>query len=90
MGGEGRGGEGRGGEGGKVGMTVIHILMAPQYLNSNHVTYYVMTCKSAFDWVYAEQWYVIITSDVTWTATRIPSQINSQELVYKQVMSIPV
>ena len=39
----------------------------PQYLNSNHVTYYVITCKSAFDWVYAEQWYVIITSDVTWT-----------------------
>ena len=28
----------------------------PQYLNSNHVTYYVITCKSAFDWVYAEQW----------------------------------
>ena len=24
-------------------MTVIHILMAPQYLNSNHVTYYVIT-----------------------------------------------
>ena len=71
-------------------MTVIHIVMAPQYLNSNHVTYYVITCKSAFDWVYAEQWYVIITSDVNWTATRIPSQINSQELVYKQVMSIPV
>ena len=84
------GGEGRGGEGGKGGMTVIHFIMAPQYLNSNHVTYYVMTCKSAFDWVYAEQWYVIITSDMTWTATRIPSQINSQELVYKQVMSIPV
>ena len=39
----------------------------PQYLNSNHVTYYVIACKSAFDWVYAEQWYVIITSDVTWT-----------------------
>ena len=38
----------------------------PQYLNSNHVTYYVITCKSAFDWVYAEQWYVIITFDVTW------------------------
>ena len=30
----------------------------PQYLNSNHVTYYVITFKSAFDWVYAEQWYV--------------------------------
>ena len=41
-GGEGRGGEGRGGEG-RGGMTVIHILMAPQYLNSNHVTYYVIT-----------------------------------------------
>ena len=25
------------------GMTVIHILMAPQYLNNNHVTYYVIT-----------------------------------------------
>ena len=37
-GGEGRGGEGReGGEGLRGGMTVIH--MAPQYLNSNHVTY---------------------------------------------------
>ena len=51
-GGEGRGGEGVGGEGGEGGegreggsggMTVIHILMAPQYVNSNHVTYYVIT-----------------------------------------------
>ena len=48
-------------------MTVIHILMTPQYLYSNNVTYYVMTCKSAFDWVYAEQWYISITFDVTWT-----------------------
>ena len=48
-------------------MTVIHILKTPHYLNSKHVTYYVITCKSAFDWVYAEQWYVIITFDVTWT-----------------------
>ena len=48
----GRGGEGRGGmdggreggrEGGRGGMTVIHIIMAPQYLNNNHVTYYVIT-----------------------------------------------
>ena len=39
----------------------------PQYLSSNHVTYYVITCKSAIEWVYAEQWYVMITSDVTWT-----------------------
>ena len=70
-GGEGRGGEGREGgrgeEGRRGGMTVIHILMTPQYLNSDHVTYYVITCKSAFDWVYAEQWDVIITSDMTWT-----------------------
>ena len=36
-------------------MTVIPIVMAPPYLNSNHVTYYVITCKSPFDWVYAEQ-----------------------------------
>ena len=41
-GGEGRGGEGRGGEG-RGWMTVIHILMAPQYLNNNRVTYYVIT-----------------------------------------------
>ena len=45
-------------------MTVIHILMGSKYSYSNHVTYYVITFKSAFDWVYAEQWYVIITSDV--------------------------
>ena len=74
-GGEGRGGgggaEGREGgreEGGEGGMTVIHIiLMAPKYSYNNDVTYYVITCKSTFDLVYAEQWYVIITSDVTWT-----------------------
>ena len=41
-GGEGRGGEGRGGEG-RGRMTVIHILMAPQYLYTNNVTYYVIT-----------------------------------------------
>ena len=78
MGGEGKGGEGEGrggevmggeGRGGRGGMTVIHILMAPQYLNSNHVTYYVIR-KSTFDWVYAEQWYVSITFDVTWISGR--------------------
>ena len=46
-GGEGRGGEGRGGEEkggeGRGGMTVIHILIAPYYLNNNHVRYYVIT-----------------------------------------------
>ena len=47
-GGEGRGGMGKGGRQGSVGdgrggMTVIHILMAPPYLNSNHATYYVIT-----------------------------------------------
>ena len=35
--------EGRRWEGGTGGMTVIHILMALQYLNSNHVTYYEIT-----------------------------------------------
>ena len=41
----GREGEEGGREGGgrRGGMTVIHILMAPQYLNNNHVTYYVIT-----------------------------------------------
>ena len=50
----GRGGEGReggrkeggreeGGVGGRGGMTAIHILMAPQYLYNNQVTYYVIT-----------------------------------------------
>ena len=49
-------------------MTVIHTYYnGPQYSYGNHVTYYVITCKSAFDWVYTEQCYVSITSDVTWT-----------------------
>ena len=39
----GEGGVGGEGEGGRGGMTVIHILMAPQYLNSKHVTYYEIT-----------------------------------------------
>ena len=42
-GGEGRGGEGRGGEGrGREGGRGWLLCMAPQYLNSNHVTYYVI------------------------------------------------
>ena len=36
--------EERGGEGGRGGMTVIHIIMmAPQYIYNNDVTYYVIT-----------------------------------------------
>ena len=44
-GGKERGGRGEeGGEGGRGGMTVIHIiLMAPQYLYNNDVTYYAIT-----------------------------------------------
>ena len=47
-------------------MTVIHILMTPQFLNNNHVTYYVITYVG----VYAEQQWCVITSDVTWTPDR--------------------
>ena len=72
-GGEGRGWEGRGrggreGGGGRERRDECYAYSNwPQYLNSSYVTYYVITCKSPFDWVYTEQWYVIITSDVTWT-----------------------
>ena len=86
------GGEGeRGGrEGGTGGMTVIHILMEPQYLNNNHVLRNNVSRRSiVIRRLHAEQWYVI-TSDVTWTPRQSPSQINSQELVFKQVLSIPV
>ena len=73
-------------EGREGGMTVIHILMEPQYLNNNHVTYYVITKVG----VYAEQWYVI-TSDVTWTHGQSETLTNILPvLVYKQVLSIPV
>ena len=34
---EGRGEEGREGGRGRGGMTVIHLVLAPQYLNSSHV-----------------------------------------------------
>ena len=67
--------------GGRGGMTVIPILKTPQYLNSRHVTYYVVTCKSAFDWVYAEQWYVIITFDVTDTHPDRVSEIHANNAV---------
>ena len=79
---EGRGGEGEGGrEGGRGGMTVKHIPNTPQYLNSRHVTYYVITCKSAFHWVYAEQWYVLITIDVTDTHPDRVSEIHANKAV---------
>ena len=86
----GRGGDGRAwqggeggeeGEGGRGGMTVIHIPKTPPYLNSRHVTYYVITCKSAFDWLYAEQWYVIITFDVTDTHPDRVSEIHANKAV---------
>ena len=65
MGGEERGGEGEGGR--ERRDECYEYSNWPHNLNSSYVTYYVITCKSPFDWVYTEQWYVIITSDVTWT-----------------------
>ena len=76
----GRGGEGRGGEGGdgggrEGGMTVIHIiLMAPYiqtnneelYFYNNDVTYYVITCNSAFEYNNDVTYYVI-TRNYQWT-----------------------
>ena len=67
-------------------MTVIHYSNGLQYLNSDHVTYYVITCKSAFDWVYTEQWYVIITSDVRDVDRVSESQIKVPELESKLVV----
>ena len=52
--------------------------MEAQYLKNNHVTYYVITQGG----VYTEQWYVIITSDATWTA----GQIKVPELESKLVI----
>ena len=74
---EGRGGEGRGeggreegGKGGRGGMTVIHIiLMAPQYLYNNDVTYYVNIRLGLLRITM-----VCITSDVTCNS-RTESQI---------------
>ena len=71
---EGRGGEGGDG-GGRGGMTVIHIiLMAPYiqtnneelYLYNNDVTYYVITCNSAFEYNNDVTYYVI-TRNYQWT-----------------------
>ena len=73
-------------------MTVIHILMAPQFLNNNHVTYYVITYVG----VYAEQQWYVITSDVDTRTYRVSERVSESptnklpELVYKLVLSIPV
>ena len=77
--GRGRGGEGEGGRegmgGGRGGMTVIHIiLMGPYiqtnneelYLYNNDVTYYVITCNSAFEYNNDVTYYVI-THNYQWT-----------------------
>ena len=61
-GGERRGRKGKGMEGGREGWRerrddCYTYSNGSPYLNSNHVTYFVITCKSAFDWVYTEQWY---------------------------------
>ena len=88
-------------------MTVIHIiLMAPYiqtnneelYLYNNDVTYYVITCTSAFYLVSAaQQWYVQITFDVTHNngtqlsvGTGDPPKYTARSWLYKQVVSIPV
>ena len=66
MGGEGRGGEGRGGEGrgGREGGRerrdeCYTYSNGPQYLNSSYVTYYVITCQSAFEYNNDVTYYVI-------------------------------
>ena len=60
-------GKGKGVRGARGGMTVIHIILMAPYIQTNNeelylydVTYYVITFKSAFDWIYAaQQWYVL-------------------------------
>ena len=52
---EGRGGEGKGGEGGREEGgerrdECYTYSNGPQYLNSSYVTYYVITCQSAFEY----------------------------------------
>ena len=72
----GRGGDGRE----RGGMNVIHIiLMAPYiqtnneelYLYNNDVTYYVITCNSAFEYNNDVTYYVI-TRNYQWTPERDP------------------
>ena len=58
MEGEGREGGREGGEGGERG-DECYTSNGPQYLNSNHVTYYVITCQSAFEYNNDVTYYVI-------------------------------
>ena len=59
-GGEGTGGEGRGGrEGGEGGEECYTYSNGPQHLNSSYVTYYVITCQSAFEYNNDVTYYVI-------------------------------
>ena len=63
-GGEGWGGEGRGGgEGGRGGRErrdeCYTYSNGPQYLNSSYVTYYIITCQSAFEYNNDVTYYVI-------------------------------
>ena len=68
-------------------MTVIHYPSGPQYLNSDHVTCYVITCTSAFDWVYTEQWYLVRNYYVRRDVDRVSeSQIKVPELESKLVV----
>ena len=47
----GEGGEGKGGEGGRERRDECYTYSnGPQYLNSSYVTYYVITCQSAFEY----------------------------------------
>ena len=58
--------------------------MEAQYLKNNHVTYYVITQGG----VYTEHWYVIITSDETWTAGAKLIKKNTK-LDSKQTSNVP-
>ena len=56
--------------------------MEARYLKNNHVMYYVITQGG----VYTEQWYVIITSDVTWTAGQIKvPELESKLIVHSSI-----
>ena len=73
----GRGGEGgrEGMGGGRGGMTVLHIILMAPYIQTNNeelnlynndVTYYVITCNSAFEYNNDVTYYVI-TRNYQWT-----------------------